>query len=205
MSCSNVAVMGERPWVICEPNITELLLEVSADRQRVKSRSARINESLWCDYMTIKWCLHQMLVVLSVLWPDPLFYVWDCVMNAVLITSVSLSIVYWNADDSSPLSLFFFSPEKEKGLKKRAKLHPQENGEKSENGLSRENEERRENGDGDSDNEPEEVREEVYSSYGNWSKKVMILWGWSCMAMFYENECVMLWIILMAMFYENKD
>ncbi|KAI2659276.1 Kinesin-like protein KIF21B [Labeo rohita] len=48
------------------------------------------------------------------------------------------------------------SPEKEKGLKKRAKLFPQENGEKSENGLSRENEERRENGDGDSDNEPEE-------------------------------------------------
>ncbi|XP_067288178.1 kinesin-like protein KIF21B isoform X1 [Pseudorasbora parva] len=48
------------------------------------------------------------------------------------------------------------SPDKEKGLKKRAKLHPQENGEKSENGLSRENEERRENGDGDSDNEPEE-------------------------------------------------
>ncbi|XP_042621954.1 kinesin-like protein KIF21B isoform X7 [Cyprinus carpio] len=47
------------------------------------------------------------------------------------------------------------SPEKEKGLKKRAKLYPQENGEKSENGLSRENEERRENGDGDSDNEPE--------------------------------------------------
>lgn len=60
----------------------------------------------------------------------------------------------------------FFSPEKEKGLKKRAKLHSQENGEKSENGLSRENEERRENGDGDSDNEPEEVREELYSSYG---------------------------------------
>ncbi|XP_058647005.1 kinesin-like protein KIF21B isoform X3 [Onychostoma macrolepis] len=48
------------------------------------------------------------------------------------------------------------SPEKEKGLKKRAKLYPQENGEKGENGLSRENEERRENGDGDSDNEPEE-------------------------------------------------
>uniref|UniRef100_A0A8C1SA59 Kinesin family member 21B n=1 Tax=Cyprinus carpio TaxID=7962 RepID=A0A8C1SA59_CYPCA len=49
------------------------------------------------------------------------------------------------------------SPEKEKGLKKRAKLYPQENGEKSENGLSRENQERRENGDGDSDNEPEEA------------------------------------------------
>ncbi|XP_051967613.1 kinesin-like protein KIF21B [Xyrauchen texanus] len=48
------------------------------------------------------------------------------------------------------------SPEKEKGLKKRPKLHPQENAEKRENGLSRENEERRENGDGDSDNEPEE-------------------------------------------------
>lgn len=50
------------------------------------------------------------------------------------------------------------SPEKEKGLKKRAKLLPQENGEKSENGLSRETVERRENGDGDSDNEPEEVK-----------------------------------------------
>nr|XP_055039667.1 kinesin-like protein KIF21B isoform X2 [Misgurnus anguillicaudatus] len=48
------------------------------------------------------------------------------------------------------------SPEKEKGLKKRAKLLPQENGEKSDNDLSRENVERRENGDGDSDNEPEE-------------------------------------------------
>ncbi|TRZ02979.1 hypothetical protein DNTS_004984 [Danionella cerebrum] len=42
------------------------------------------------------------------------------------------------------------SPEKEKGLKKRAKLLSEENGEKIEN------EERRENGDGDSDNEPEE-------------------------------------------------
>lgn len=31
-SRSNVAVMGERPWVICEPNITELLLEVSAGK-----------------------------------------------------------------------------------------------------------------------------------------------------------------------------
>ncbi|XP_051957385.1 kinesin-like protein KIF21B [Xyrauchen texanus] len=51
------------------------------------------------------------------------------------------------------------SPEKEKGLKKRAKLHSQENGDKRENGLSRENEERRENGDGDSDNEPEEEEE----------------------------------------------
>ncbi|XP_057217624.1 kinesin-like protein KIF21B isoform X3 [Triplophysa rosa] len=48
------------------------------------------------------------------------------------------------------------SPDKEKGLKKRAKLLPQENGEKSENELSREIVERRENGDGDSDNEPEE-------------------------------------------------
>ncbi|KAA0707897.1 Kinesin-like protein KIF21B [Triplophysa tibetana] len=49
------------------------------------------------------------------------------------------------------------SPDKEKGLKKRAKLLPQENGEKSENELSRETVERRENGDGDSDNEPEEM------------------------------------------------
>lgn len=70
--------------------------------------------------------------------------------------------VYRNFNNRSPL---FFSPEKEKGLKKRAKLYPQENGEKSENGLSRENEERRENGDGDSDNEPEEVRERKFILY----------------------------------------
>lgn len=50
-------------------------------------------------------------------------------------------------------------------MKKRAKLYPQENGEKGENGLSRENEERRENGDGDSDNEPEEVRERRFIHY----------------------------------------
>lgn len=43
----------------------------------------------------------------------------------------------------------FFSPETEKGLKKRAKLQAQENGQSCES---------RENGDGDSDNEPEEVR-----------------------------------------------
>lgn len=45
--------------------------------------------------------------------------------------------------------IFFSSPEREKGLKKRAKLQAQENGQSCE---------RRENGDGDSDNEPEEVR-----------------------------------------------
>lgn len=75
----------------------------------------------------------------------------DFICQSVNLSIEALMIVHY--------CLFFFSPEKEKGLKKRAKLHPQENGEKSENGLSRENEERRENGDGDSDNEPEEVRE----------------------------------------------
>ncbi|XP_073681546.1 kinesin-like protein KIF21B [Garra rufa] len=59
------------------------------------------------------------------------------------------------------------SPEKEKGLKKRAKLYPQENGEKSENGLSRENEERREESGCDEDEEEEEeeeTREEEFDS-----------------------------------------
>lgn len=68
--------------------------------------------------------------------------------------------------NNSFLIVSLFSPEKEKGLKKRAKLYPQENGEKSENGLSRENEERRENGDGDSDNEPEGVREKSFITTG---------------------------------------
>lgn len=104
----------------------------------------------------ITWLLNDVCIRLTELWPDPLFFV-----NEWMLYWFHLSVcqfVYWSFNDSSLLS-FFFSPEKEKGLKKRAKLHPQENGEKSENGLSRENEERRENGDGDSDNEPEEVRE----------------------------------------------
>ncbi|XP_016375858.1 kinesin-like protein KIF21B [Sinocyclocheilus rhinocerous] len=53
------------------------------------------------------------------------------------------------------------SPEKEKGLKKRAKLYPQENGEKSENGLSRENQERRDESGCDEEEEEEEEEEET--------------------------------------------
>ncbi len=114
-------------------------------------------------------------------------------MHVLLITLVLCFCMYLSVGTLIVDHHFFFSPEKEKGLKKRAKLYPQENGEKSENGLSRENEERRENGDGDSDNEPEEVRERFYSLCSNWSavykdlrwisKRVVIFCGnvaWQC-------------------------
>ncbi len=80
---SNVGVMGERPWAICEPNITELLL----DLQRLKSRRPRINLSTaWvpvCDYMTIKWLLCPALVSLIFLCAN------YCMMNACPIDYVS--------------------------------------------------------------------------------------------------------------------
>lgn len=88
-------------------------------------------------------------------------------MHVILITLVNF--IYLSVGTLIVDHHFFFSPDKEKGLKKRAKLYPQENGEKSVNGLSKEYEERRENGDGDSDNEPEEVRERFYSLCSNWS------------------------------------